>query len=99
MNKKDDAMGEALKNLGPEAGATQGGRMLTGVAPADGVTTGGLVPGQRWSVVRKRDVVLRLVRGESVEDYNPTWRVEKNGFRSPRQVRQAWFAALSKRAA
>ena len=25
--------------------------------------------------------------------------IEKNGFRSPRQVREAWFAALSKQAA
>jgi len=28
---------------------------------------GPLVPGQRWSVARKREVVLRLLRGESVE--------------------------------
>ena len=27
----------------------------------------GLAPGQRWSVARKREVVLRLLRGESVE--------------------------------
>jgi hypothetical protein len=26
-----------------------------------------LLPGQRWSVARKREVVLRLLRGESVE--------------------------------
>jgi DNA-binding helix-hairpin-helix protein with protein kinase domain len=30
-----------------------------------------------------------------VEDYNAEWRVEKNGFVSPRPARQAWFAALS----
>lgn len=29
--------------------------------------TGPLAPGQRWSVARKREVVLRLLRGESVE--------------------------------
>ena len=28
---------------------------------------GALAPGQRWSVGRKREVVLRLLRGESVE--------------------------------
>ena len=28
---------------------------------------GRLAPGQRWSVARKREVVLRLLRGESVE--------------------------------
>jgi hypothetical protein len=27
-----------------------------------------LAPGQRWSVARKREVVLRLVRGEAAED-------------------------------
>ena len=34
-------------------------------APAPRV--GPLAPGQRWSVARKREVVLRLLRGESVE--------------------------------
>src|SRR3954463_14039976 len=28
---------------------------------------GPLAPGQRWSVARKREVVLRLLRGESME--------------------------------
>ena len=32
-----------------------------------GVGQRGLAPGQRWSVGRKREVVLRLLRGESVE--------------------------------
>ena len=45
----------------------EGGRRPTGVAPASGATTGGLAPGQRWSAARKREVVLRLLRGESVE--------------------------------
>ena len=37
--------------------------------PADGAAgeAGPLAPGQRWSVGRKRDVVLRLLRGESLE--------------------------------
>ena len=30
-------------------------------------TLGPLAPGQRWSVARKREVVLRLLRGESAE--------------------------------
>ena len=40
----------------------------TGV-PADGAAAGAgsLAPGQRWSASRKRDVVLRLLRGESLE--------------------------------
>lgn len=33
----------------------------------DPPTIGPLAPGQRWSVARKREVVLRLLRGESVE--------------------------------
>jgi len=49
------------------AGATQGGRRPTGVAPAGEATVGPLTPGQRWSVARKREVVLRLLRGESAE--------------------------------
>ena len=32
-----------------------------------GAGQGALAPGQRWSVGRKREVVLRLLRGESVE--------------------------------
>ena len=47
---------------------TEGARRATGV-PADGAAGegGALAPGQRWSVGRKRDVVLRLLRGESLE--------------------------------
>ena len=47
---------------------TEGARRATGV-PADGAAAGAgsLAPGQRWSASRKRDVVLRLLRGESLE--------------------------------
>ena len=47
---------------------TEGARRATGV-PADGAAgeAGPLAPGQRWSVGRTRDVVLRLLRGESLE--------------------------------
>ena len=46
---------------------TEGAQRATGV-PADGAAgeAGPLAPGQRWSVGRKRDVVLRLLRGESL---------------------------------
>ena len=37
------------------------------MAPAAGAMTGGLAPGQRWSAPAKREVVLRMLRGESVE--------------------------------
>ena len=42
---------------------TQGARRATGES-ADG---GALAPGQRWSAARKREVVLRLLRGESLD--------------------------------
>ena len=47
---------------------TEGARRATGVR-ADGAAAGAgsLAPGQRWSARRKRDVVLRLLRGESLE--------------------------------
>ena len=32
-----------------------------------GTTLGPLAPGQRWSAARKREVVLRLMRGEATE--------------------------------
>ena len=39
-----------------------------GAPPAkNGTTLGSLAPGQRWSAARKREVVLRLMRGESAE--------------------------------
>ena len=50
------------------------------------------------SIFRNIEEVRRAV-GKFVQDYNAEWRVEKNGFRSPRQAREAWFAALSKQAA
>ena len=37
-----------------------------GTSPA-AAKAGPLAPGQRWSAVRKREVVLRLLRGESAE--------------------------------
>ena len=59
---------------------SEGGRSLstlsTGQAPpvpaaapasAPTAKVGPLAPGQRWSVARKREVVLRLLRGESAE--------------------------------
>jgi hypothetical protein len=36
-------------------------------AGGGGTTLGPLAPGQRWSAARKREVVLRLMRGESAE--------------------------------
>jgi transposase len=52
---------------------SEGGRRPSALSTGDGgmngarAATGALRPGQRWSVGRKRDVVLRLLRGESAE--------------------------------
>ena len=53
---------------GAGSALTEGARRATGVT-ADGaaVGSGALAPGQRWSASRKRDVVLRLLRGESLD--------------------------------
>jgi len=46
-------------------GEAEGARRATGASPRAAV--GSLGPGQRWSLRRKREVVLRLLRGESVD--------------------------------
>ncbi len=50
------------------AARTEGARRATRDRAADTASgSGPLVPGQRWSMGRKRDVVLRLLRGESLD--------------------------------
>ena len=47
---------------------TEGARRATGVRADAAVAGAGVLgPGQRWSASRKRDVVLRLLRGESLD--------------------------------
>jgi transposase len=53
---------------------SEGGRSPSTPSPGQGTlvaesgtTLGPLSPGQRWSAARKREVVLRLMRGESAE--------------------------------
>ena len=60
-------MREETKKVEAEAGGTQGGCRPTGVIPATGVVARGLAPGHRWSAARKREVVLRVLRGEPIE--------------------------------
>ena len=48
-------------------GGAEGAPKLPGASPAQSAGTGPLAVGQRWSAGRKREVVLRLLRGESVE--------------------------------
>ena len=53
---------------GAGSAPTEGARRASGVgAGAAAIGSGGLAPGQRWSAGRKRDVVLRLLRGESLD--------------------------------
>ena len=63
---RPDAVGGPVISEGGRSPST----LSTGRAalPASGAPKSGpLAPGQRWSVGRKREVVLRLLRGESAE--------------------------------
>ena len=65
-NTRDEAADGPVVNAGGRSPSTlspgQGAR-----SAGSGTTLGPLAPGQRWSVARKREVVLRLLRGESAE--------------------------------
>ena len=64
-------MGRRRKNTAGKVvgvSATEGARRASVVADTPTAEMGGpLGPGQRWSARRKREVVLRLLRGESLE--------------------------------
>ena len=68
-------MGENTRDEAADGpGVSEGGRSPSTLSPGrgapsagSGTTLGPLAPGQRWSVARKREVVLRLMRGESAE--------------------------------
>jgi len=57
--------------VGRSPSALSTGQATPGLATSPPATpgpkVGPLAPGQRWSVARKREVVLRLLRGESAE--------------------------------
>ena len=58
----------------------RGSSMLSITGQAAGA--GPLAPGQRWSLARKHEVVLRLLRGEPVEAVSrqlgvPVWQLER----------------------
>ena len=67
MSKEVGGMVQSRTVKGAGSARTEGARRATGVR-ADAAATGAgvLAPGQRWSASRKRDVVLRLLRGESL---------------------------------
>ena len=52
---------------GVVSGLTEGARRATGVSPETGAAAVPLEPGQRWSASRKREAVLRLLRGEPLD--------------------------------
>src|SRR6187397_1153270 len=80
-------MNRILRNDVPDApvGSVGGRRpsmLSTGHNGTDGTASGRLAPGQRWSVSRKREVVLRLLRGEAAEDLSrelgvPLYKLER----------------------
>ena len=60
---------------------SEGGRNPSALSTGQAMPVRGLAPGQRWSVGRKREVVLRLLRGESADDLSrelgvPLYRLE-----------------------
>ena len=59
---------------------------IEGMAVAVGAAP--LAPGQRWSLARKREVVLRVMQGEPVEGLSrrlavPVWKLEGWRERTP----------------
>ncbi len=60
-------MGREARRRKGLPGTTEGARRATGGEPGNGSVMGPLAPGQRWSLTRKREVALRLLRGESME--------------------------------
>ena len=56
-----------LNGVRETPGSLEGARRATGEDPGESTVVGPLGPGQRWSVARKREVTLRLLRGESLE--------------------------------
>ena len=65
-NGRDDAaVGLVVSGGGRSPSALSPGQTTPGAE--GGAAQGPLAPGQRWSASRKREVVLRLMRGESAE--------------------------------
>ena len=56
---------------------SKGARSATADSAGVATPVGALSPGQRWSAGRKRDVVLRLLRGEPIEALSRELGVER----------------------
>ena len=66
QNDRDEAVDGPVVSEGGRSPSTLSTGQ--GVPPAGGGTASGpLAPGQRWGAARQREVVLRLMRGESAE--------------------------------
>ncbi len=63
IDRRDVDDGPVVSEGGRSPSTLSTGMAWRGVRPG----AGALAPGQRWSVSRKREVVLRLLRGESTE--------------------------------
>ena len=79
IKRNDVAVGPVGSEGGrsPSALSTGQNGAMAGVA-----VSGQLIAGQRWSVSRKREVVLRLLRGEAAEDLSrelgvPLYKLER----------------------
>jgi hypothetical protein len=66
QNELDDAIVGPVVSEGGRSPSTLSPGQATPPSP-DGAVLGPLAPGQRWSAARKREVVLRLMRGEAAE--------------------------------
>ena len=67
MSMRDQEAKTAERRAGRPAGEAEGARRATGASAAEGDAVGPLAPGQRWTVSRKREVVLRMLGGESLD--------------------------------
>ncbi len=89
MSKEVAGMVQSRRVQGAGSARTEGARRATGVG-ADAAAAGAraLAPGQRWSASRKRDVVLRLLCGESLDAVSRAVGVGRSiGWRSGRRGR------------
>src|SRR5215203_5655208 len=66
QNRRDDGVDGRVGNEGGRSPSTLSTGQSTAAA-GGGAALGPLAPGQRWSAARKREVVLRLMRGEAAE--------------------------------
>jgi len=66
-------MSRKSRSEGVTPSHTQGARRATGGSDGSG---GALGPGQRWSAGRKREVVLRMLRGEPLDGLSRELSVE-----------------------